>query len=388
MARPGAGVRRTMGAPAMLAFALSLAGAGCGASRAATPQGGPATQASPQPAAPAPLLPIATDPRDLAVAAMLDREVAGAPYANLRSLIVLHAGRTVYERYYSSSPEDYHQVFSITRGIMSTLVGIAIAEHDLPGLDTPLAELLPEYADRMSDRAARATLGQLLTNTGGFGFGMSPRGDAVEHILKEQDWEPGRAFRYSNASAHLTSAVLTRATGQTALQYARAKLFRPLGIASRNADQGVIRDLDLAALQAPGFGWAQDGMGNSNGALGLRLRGRDLAKIGLLHLAGGRWDGQRVLPRTWVRAATTDQVGAPLDQVGYGYLWWTGPGREPVFQLLGHGGQLLKVWPERDLVVVHQAWVDPGSGSEGPLAARLADLVDHQIAPAWPQVEP
>ena len=106
------------------------------------------------PTALAPLLPAATSNTDVAVdrrlAGVLDEEFASDGYTGLVSVIVLADGRTAYERYYDSVATDHHHVWSVTKSIVSTLVGVAIGEGKIPGVEATLAELLPEHADDMT----------------------------------------------------------------------------------------------------------------------------------------------------------------------------------------------------------------------------------------------
>ena len=156
----------------------------------------------------------------------------------------------------------------------------------------------------MTKAVASTTLEQLLTMMGGF-TDQDPGPtvtDWVADILDKQAVDPGSEFTYSSNSAHLVSTILAEATGMPVLDYARAKLFDPLGIPSTPAAQQNINDPD--AWDGPGFGWAVDPQGINVGGFGLRLRAQDMAKLGLLYLHNGLWDGQQVVPADWVHQAT------------------------------------------------------------------------------------
>ena len=270
-----------------------------------------------------PLLPPATSGADLAVdqglAAALDQEFSSDEYADLRSVIVLAQGRTAYERYFQSAATDYHQVFSVTKSVISALIGIAIAEGAIRGVEATLAELLPEHAKDMTPAGAGTTLEQVLTMMGGFNDDWPGPDDPdwVADILGKQTSDPGSAWMYSSNSGHLASAILAQATRTPVLEYARAKLFDPLGIPSTPAAQLAVNE--PGAFDGPGFGWAVDPQGINLGGYGLRLRAQDMAKLGLLYLADGLWQGEQVVPADWVHRATTQQ--ADTTDAGYGYLW-------------------------------------------------------------------
>ena len=186
---------------------------------------------------------------------------------NIRAIIVEVDGRTRFERYYKSSPDQYRSIHSVTKSVMSTLVGIAIEEGRLH-LDDRLDKMLPRDAAVMSPRVARVTLRQLLTMTGGFpdtwtvgGDELASAPDWTRFILTHQDGAPGAQFHYSDYGVHLLSPILVQATGQPVLDYARAKLFDPLGIPTTPGEQPIAVDAHLSEyLRAP-FAWPVDPQG-------------------------------------------------------------------------------------------------------------------------------
>ena len=141
------------------------------------------------------------------------------------------------------SASDTSNLFSVTKSVVGTLIGIALSDGSLGSIDQPLGELLPAYAADMEPEEAAITLRQLLTMTAGLPEELGRdlpewmlTDDWVRSILAEPlEQSPGEGFAYSNASSHLLSAVLTEATGMSVLDYARARLFDPLGITSRPA---------------------------------------------------------------------------------------------------------------------------------------------------------
>ena len=355
----------------------------------------PDANVSGSPTAFARLLPAATTEGERAVdqrlAAALDREFASDDYAGLASVLVLADGRTAYERYYHSASTDHHHVWSVTKSIISTLVGIAIGEGRIPGVDATLAQLLPDHADGMTPALAGTTLEQLLTMTAGLAEDLPEGDDAVASILRQQTTDPGTEFSYTNNSAHLVAAILVEATGRPLLEYARATLFDPLGIPTSPADQPTFTDWgDLT--DPSGFGWYVDPQGVNLGGLGLWLRAQDLAKIGLLYLNHGAWQGRQVVPADWVTTATTEHVAleagvegfAPAGEVGYGYLWWTSRvDGDPAYSANGSFGQRVLVVPDRDLVVVTQANFSSATRDWAPGDAAVNDAFASLIAPAF-----
>lgn len=292
----------------------------------------------------------------------LRRELTeGAPDLKLvRSVLVSVDGRTTISYFNQRRPTDHAHVFSVTKSVISILVGIAIDEGRLR-IDQTLQELLPHHTSSMTPQQASITLRQLLTMTAG----ISPdpvslnltADDTVSQILSyPMSNDPGAAFEYSDSSAHLVAAVLRNAVDRPILDYARARLFDPLGIDSRPAWQGWDTGSPASGFNKPGFAWAADRAGINIGAFGLKLTAPDLVKIGELYINGGRWHGRQIVSQAWVDESTSAQLSA--DQEGaaqgqYGYLWWVGEHRGHAgFQASGRLYQKITCFPDSDVVVV------------------------------------
>jgi CubicO group peptidase (beta-lactamase class C family) len=300
-------------------------------------------------------------------------------FDQVRAIVAATDDRIVFEQYYGTDQDAYRGVQSVTKSVVSTLVGIALSEGLIGSLDDTLTQLLPSYADVMSPAVAGTTLRQLLTMTAGFPGGGEAAGPAfirsedwVREILRNPESPPEERFLYSNGTSHLLAALLEEATGTSALDFARSRLFGPLGIDTRPAFRRVVAQErqaeDLAAYESAGFAWPVDPQGVSTGWWGIKLRPRDMVKLGQLFLAGGRWRGQQVVPADWVDQATTQQVAADELGDGYGYQWWTATvDGDEAFRAMGYGGQLIQVLPDRNLVVVTATEV------------RLDDATSHGI---------
>jgi CubicO group peptidase (beta-lactamase class C family) len=316
---------------------------------------------------------MSADPLGTAITA----EMNGYTYdANIRAIIVQVDGRTRFEHYYSSSADQSRSSFSVTKSVMSTLVGIAISEGKLR-LNERLDKMLPREAPKMSPRVARVTLRQILTMTAGFPDTWTLTGpDPLEtapnwtnYILAHQDRAPGVEWHYSDYGVHLLSPILVQATGQSVLSYARAKLFDPLGISTTPALQSPIDPAHLPEYQRAHFAWPVDPQGFNTGAAWIKLRPRDMAAFGQMYLQGGQWHGKQVVPAEWVRQATTSEcrkavaAGLPrygaFDPLNYGYLWWVEKtDGADAYYALGHGGQRIEVVPARHMVIVVSTDVD------------------------------
>ncbi len=316
---------------------------------------------------------------------------------NLRAVLVQVDGKPVLEQYYDWPVDTYWDIDSAIGSILSVLVGIAIGEGDISGPEETLVELLPDHADDMSPEVAETTLRELLTMTGGFAgldrdrtpaYMSDP--DPVGSILRAAPDPLGGGFEYSNQGAHVVSAVLAEATGMSVLDYARSRLFEPLGIDTRPAFEKMLDAGNLDAFVAADFAWPVDGSGLHLGWTGLKLRPADQVRIGQMMLDSGKWKGKQVVPADWVRESTTQQAD-PISRRNqenasgkYGYEWWvTEADEEPAYFAWGGGGQLLEVVPSLSLVVVVASEIEYGQPrSTGFSANALTFLVDHTIAPA------
>jgi CubicO group peptidase (beta-lactamase class C family) len=253
------------------------------------------------------------------------RVLEHADLEGITSLLVARHGRLVVERYYERTrPGDRLPIFSITKTVTSALIGVAIADGYVHGVGERLASVLPGSPDQV-------TLRELLTMTAGYGRGLNfQQTDAATLANRPLVNEPGTKFVYDSGSTDLLSAVLARATGMTAAEYARRRLFAPMGIR--------------------GVRWP-----SSRGASGLLLRARELLAFGQMYLDGGVWQGTRILPEAWVRTSTRAHVRVDPDQgiaVGYGYGWWVQDRQQHFFTAHGYLGQVLAVLPRLDEVVL------------------------------------
>ena len=289
------------------------------------------------------------------LAQMRQRLESSAPH--IRSVLVVRNDRLVFEYYGQGlGRTDLHVVNSVTKSVLSSLVGIALREKLITDLDQKISVWLPESLAREVDpRARNITVRQLLTMTAGFDWDEQARdncfaarsascdrfndkGDPLNFALRRPvTAEPGTVFRYDSHSSHLLSVILSRATGMSAARFAEKHLAPALGVTR--------------------YQWASDAQGHSRGGSGLQLTARDMARFGALYLHGGRWAGQQVIPADFAEASARPQSagGWPWPSwARYGYQWWVlpDPGGPASYAANGFGGQYIYVVPASDLVVV------------------------------------
>jgi CubicO group peptidase (beta-lactamase class C family) len=272
-----------------------------------------------------------------------------------RAFIVLHRGRLVYERYFNGgSREELETSFSVAKSFLSTLIGIAIEEGAISGLDEPITRRLPELADR-EPRFARIRVRDLLSMSSGIRYeegGMPWSDDAVTYYgtdlrdvaLEDTEIEraPGLGWHYNNFNPLLLGLILERATGMAVAEYMETRLWRPMG-----AEADASWSLDS---EDSGFEKMESGV---------NARARDFARFGLLMLRDGRAGSRHVVAPAWVKAATADHSG----YFGYGLGWWVDAGSRGgklPFLARGKYGQVVVVDPAHDVVVVRLGSDDAG----------------------------
>lgn len=322
----------------------------------------------------------------------------------VKQVLVYHDGEPILEIHNELQPGHYNPVASITKSVAATLVGIAIGDGLIGGVDAPLGELLPSYADAMTAEVAAITLRDVLTHTAGFApltgggeeFAFWEEPDEVRGILLDRA-ERGAGdggFHYSDAGADIIGAVLVEATGKSVLEYAQEKLFEPMGIGGAEVWERIVpaglSEAEQAAifteLDAADFAWPRDGQGIHWTDVGLKLRGDDLVALGTLYLNGGRWDGEQLVPEEWIGEATASHVETGSHPEAYGYLWWAGemPSGAAFYTALGAGGQMVAVVPDLDLVVtVLSEWdqLDPARESKAVSEDQLVTFLKYAVVP-------
>src|SRR5687768_13931261 len=304
-----------------------------------------------------------------ALEAAIEKAITSRPATldNVRAVLINVDDKTKIAHYRHGFTGDHHEhVWSVTKSVVSTLIGIAVADGLIADLDQPLSALLPEHQKAMSRDVANVTLRQLMSMTAGFRPEMHARalwekvktdhGDFVDLLLERRlPLEPGKASR-TPTSALIWWSQCSRppwsAGGdqpRTVLDYARAKLFDPLGIVTRPAFSDTVIDPYGDPFAKAGFAWGTDPNGIEIGAYGMRLSAQDMIKLGELYRHDGVWQGKQIVPAEWIRQATRPSEVNPE----YGLLWWTvGKPQQLGYAAQGSGGQSIVVLPKAQAVVV------------------------------------
>ncbi|MBL0211185.1 MAG: serine hydrolase [Holophagaceae bacterium] len=311
---------------------------------------------------------------------------------NLHGVIIERHGRLVAELYrrgkdrsvYSPiarnrefGPTTLHDTRSVGKSVVSLLLGIAKQQGKLGELAAPALAYYPEYADLAAPERKAITLEHLLTMSSGLDWSEGGNGPDCEHRLYWK-WSPtryvlgrpiaappGSVWNYNSGGTAVLADILARATKTPLKEFARQFLFEPLGISD--------------------WEWVADLHGRPMAFTGLRMRPRDMAKLGRLVLDHGRWRGRQIVPAEWIAASLQPRISTGIADFHYGYQWWLGnvawQGRSLAWSAaFGNGGQRLFVVPELDLTVV----ITAGAYGDPQAAPRVNALFKDIVATLQP----
>ncbi len=283
-------------------------------------------------------------------------------WRDVQSALVLHRGRPVFDFYRAPVTADtLHDVQSVTKSVLALLFGQAMADGHVRGPDELVALRLPALLRLGADaRVQRLRFAHLLAMTAGWPPDETARRDRDDDLrwLARRPFvaEPGARFAYDNGAANLLALALAQAVGEPLADYARRRLFQPLGIER--------------------FDWRRGAQGHALGAIGLSLATPAMARLGELVLAEGQWQGRALVPRGHMQElARRHSAGGPPLATAYGYLWWLGAGS---IMASGYGGQWIHVEPALQLVVAVTSRRTPESAARG----QARSLIGREIVPA------
>jgi CubicO group peptidase (beta-lactamase class C family) len=278
-----------------------------------------------------------------------------AEMETLYGLLVVKNGYLIAERYFNEGTAEQKALLqSASKSYLSALVGIALDQGCLSSVDQKMLDFFPESADQIADpRKAQITIRHMLQMRAGY-----PDEETNSTYLDALYWgeylplivdfplvsDPGTKFNYSNLTSSWLAIILARACGEDLKSYAQQQLFTPMGI--------EVGD------------WLQDRDGYYIGSGGIHLTAREAARFGALYLDDGAYQGTQIIPADWVRdslrtyseRARNYGMSVRFRDMGYGYQWWSArAGEHHVNFAWGHGGQLIVLLDELDMVIVTTA---------------------------------
>jgi CubicO group peptidase (beta-lactamase class C family) len=287
-----------------------------------------------------------------------------AKLETLYGLLVVKNGMLIAEGYFNDGALDQSTgLASATKSYISALVGIALDQGYLTSVDQTMVEFFPEFTDQISDpRKEQITIRQLLQMRSGYPW-EERESPYMEMIFATDNFlpyivefplttNPGTEFGYSNLASHLLGVVVTRASGVDLKSFGQAELF--------------------SRIDAQVGDWWQDASGYHWGAGLMSSTARDAAKLGLLYLNDGLYEGTQVVSATWVKESLqryseginftgwipgmSSKLGRYFSDIGYGYQWWSARVGDHHFNYAaGHGGNLIVLLEDLDMIVVTTA---------------------------------
>ena len=318
---------------------------------------------------------------DAALLCSLNGRLDKSPEMNVHSVVVVRSGKLIYESYHAGEDEKWgrkqgvthytsqmqHDVRSISKSVVSLLFGIALDRKLIASVDDPVFRYFPDYAALRTPEKDNIHLRHLLTMTSGLAWDerraySDPKNSErnlirsiqpYRFVLEQSVWrKPGEEWNYNGGGTQLLAGVLQRTTGKLLADFAKEALFEPLGITQ--------------------FEWLKmPASGEVAAASGLRLRPRDLAKIGQLVLNNGTWNGRRIISEAWIRESTQGRIAHfdAVDSLRYGYQWWgdeqkVGDRQISWIAAQGLGGQRIYIVPAFGLVVVITAGLYASSSQD------------------------
>ena len=261
------------------------------------------------------------------------------------SVLIAKDGKLVVEEYFADANRDKpHYQMSITKSILAYAIGKAIEQGKIESENDLILKYLPEVdTSQIAEGVDRLTLKDLLTMNSGIRIpkgspnqGATPQNQAQRYLSQTKSIPKNPTYKYDGSNCELLVHILYNVSGQTLGEYVGQHLFGPMGIGD--------------------FSFGQSASGLDKGAAGMRLRSRDMLKIGMMTAAGGLWEGRRILNTEWVTRATKPHVNFDKP-TQYGYFWWSheaqlGDETVRVRSCRGAGGQFIFVVPEKNLVAV------------------------------------
>lgn len=283
----------------------------------------------------------------------LERVIAKR-YKNIAGIVVVKDDNLVYENYFNGyGKEDTLHVASVTKSVLSALIGIAIDKGFIESVNQKVLDFFPEYDNTLADsKKQEVTIKHFLTMTAPYIYKREP----FRELCCSPDWakyaldllggkDECGTFKYSTAGAHLLSVILTKVTGKTAREFANEYLFAPIGMKQLPDYEMTIATYMNFVKGRNVFGWVSDPKGYSTGGWGATLSTGDMARFGQLYLNYGKWNGRKIISREWIEESLQDNSNH------YGYLWWLFKEDEFAYCAMGDGGNVICCLPERNMVV-------------------------------------
>jgi CubicO group peptidase (beta-lactamase class C family) len=291
----------------------------------------------------------------------------------LHSLLISIDGALIEERYFNGASQSrWANIKSVSKSIVSILVGIALDRGYLKSVKDPIGKYFPQYLAAADDAAKREiTIEDLLTMRAGLettsnrNYGKWVQsGNWVRHVLTRPMVDsPGGLMIYSTGNSHLLSAILTKVSGMSTFDIARRYLADPLGIPIRP--------------------WVRDPQGIYLGGNEMHFTARGMLKIGELYMNRGRAGNTQIVSQAWIEESLKPRTRSRWSGRDYGFGWWIDSlaGHQSYFAW-GHSGQFIFVVPDLRMVAVTTSAASPERDERREHRQAIYDLMEKDLIPA------
>jgi len=298
---------------------------------------------------------------------------------NLRSLIVFHNDTILKEAFFGTGGADVrHNVRSVTKSVISLLIGIAIDKGYLTSVDQTLGEFVDPLMYTITPEKSAIKIRHLLTMSSGFEWNETTASgyndwiwadNQIQYLLnKPLVASPGQVFNYNSAGTHLLSYIITKASGMSTYEFSLKYLFNPIGI----------EEVD----------WSIDKQGYCNGGAGLYFTPHDMVKMGQLILNHGVYQGKKIISPDFIDQSIQSKIsinGSLYFASNYGYSWWLGQNEKVDYIFAnGYGGQFIVIVPSLNLIVVAtNTWSGVTTSVANDQWYKTLDLIINKVVPAF-----
>ncbi|MDR1689133.1 MAG: beta-lactamase family protein [Clostridiales bacterium] len=280
----------------------------------------------------------------------LDEYLRVKRYRLVNAVLVYENDNLVFERYYNKVDKNSrNQIKSVWKSILSLTLGVCLQNGIINSIDDPVCRYLPQFAQSIHPFHSFITIRHLLTMSSGIYWsgGVHYHCPMLEQMRRSKDWlahiadtkmadYPGTKFVYKEWDVILLSALIGKASGSSAWEVCSEYLYKPLEIESaRWTNSGSAADYPS---------WDKDTTSD--------LSARDMAKIGLITLRGGEWNGKQIVPKDYLETAVSASAASGI----YGCLFWLS---DKGYHCRGFGGQEVNIYPTKKTVAVVSATVTP-----------------------------
>ena len=293
---------------------------------------------------------------------------------NICQMVVVKDGETVYSDTWNDyKKDDCVHVMSVTKSIMALLIGIAIDKGQIHSVDDKVLDYFPEYKVKRGEKTIyEVTIRHLITMRAPY----KGKGDPWSKVCSSENWtytsldflggKKGLTdeFKYSSVCLHILSGILYKATKMKPVDFANEYLFEPLGIKkhktyiAKSAEEH--REFTISKLPKENV-WFSDRQELGTPGYGLCFCAEDMAKIGVLCLSNGKFDGKQIVSSAWIEEMTRPRAveGKHFRGMAYGYLWWIVDRDKKIYAAIGNSGNVIYVNPEKNLVVAVASYFKP-----------------------------